>query len=123
MAAYHCTKCNRTHVRGKIYDEHKQFARGEMATQTWVDESADWSDIDKPMMPPPKPATVIPAQTMNFRLAVWEWDDPNTGERKTRPFSPSEEVVHAKDIAAARGQKWGFWAKRRQAKLRKRLGI
>ena len=109
--AYHCRKCGHSHLRGKIFEEHKQFA------------TRDWGDIDSGPLPPPKleaplkkPETKWTPMLRSKKMSRYNED----GEYVERYMTAREELEYAKSIALDNGLKWGWLDERkRKAKLRK----
>jgi hypothetical protein len=86
---YFCTKCNREHFRGKVYDEHKPYAKDVGAVT--VEQKDDW---DRPFHA--------------YGPSTMDWDDDavehkDGSETKTEPFesfADTQPVVQPPDYSA-----------------------
>lgn len=81
----------------------------------------DWSDDDSDEM---KPLDVHYVHwSPNYRLEVWEGRRPDGVMTHETRFTPLQSLVHAKKIAEARGEKYGWlraWKDKRRLKAYKK---
>jgi hypothetical protein len=113
---YFCTKCNHNHVRGKIFEKHKQFAKDmNLAEEEAINEGAIPKEIkkiskpDKPMETDWKPL---------FRTGKMSRYNAS-GDYVERYMTKKEELEYARSIALERGQGWNRlkeWRRRRKLK-------
>lgn len=80
---YYCTKCNRKHVRGKIHEAHVAYAAKEEPEKKPV--ATDWAPLLK-------------------SGKMWRYNE--EGEYVERYMTKKEELILARQIANARGEKW-----------------
>lgn len=114
--SYFCTKCQRNHKSGKIFEEHKKHAR-----------------IEKPE-PPKVPAVVVssPGRIIPApKKMETEWAPMlkskkmsrynGSGDYVERYMTPKEELEFARSIAIENGKKWTWFDERKRKKKLKKL--